>query len=218
MKKDFQWLSARFEENIALLTKGIRAFPWDSPLAYAHWLAQTYYLVRHTPTYLALSAGHYGAEDLKRQKETLQHLRGETDHELLALADLNALGSSLDDIPELLETSLLYQSQYYWLERFGPVAHVGYALMLEGLASREGKFVVKALESAYRGEAASFLRVHTHEDVGHFEQGLKRLSQAPTEAWEPAVQNLEQSRRLYLAVLDQCRVLRQLSQTKRKAA
>jgi hypothetical protein len=69
-----------------------------------------------------LTAAKFGVRNGEAHKETLKHLREETGHEKLALNDSRNLGYDVADIPELLETSVLYQTQYYWIECFGPIS------------------------------------------------------------------------------------------------
>lgn len=201
MKLDDKRTQKAFEDNLAPLIQELKNFPWDDPRCYANWLAQSYYLVLHTTTFLSLVAAKFGADNLERHRDVLKHLREEFGHEDLALRDLKALGFGITDFPELMETSLLYQSQYYWLERKGPVAHVGYSLMLEGLAVREGKQLLANIDRLHGKDTSSFIRVHAMDDVGHFAEGMRRLNSASPDGIAQALRNLEQSRHLYASIL-----------------
>ena len=158
--------------------------------------------MRHTTTFLAMVAAKLGSRFPEKHRDVLKHLREEVGHEELAIKDMKAMGLQLNHFPELPETALIYQSQYYWIERHGPVSHVGYSLMLEGLAVREGKWLMEKIERHYGKEAATFIRVHAMDDVAHFQEGIRRLSGATVEEIDQAVRNLEQSRFLYSAMLE----------------
>lgn len=176
--------------------------PWKDRQAYAQWLAQTYYFVNHTTVLLAMSAAKHGvAPSRKDHEEVLKHLRQETGHEKLALNDIKALGCDITDFPEYLETAVFYQAQYYWIDRFGPLAYTGYVLLLEGLAAKHAKTIVQMVEPEFGKTAISFLKVHLEVDDDHFDEGLKRLAMAPTEVVEMILKNLEQSQLLYQNIL-----------------
>ncbi len=190
-------LTKAFEDHIHPLGAAFRSFPWENKEAYALWLAQSYFLVRHTTNFLCLVASKLGPDRPKLHRDVLKHLREEVGHDELAAKDLKHIGYDVAKMPELLETALIWQTQYYWILQCGAFAHAGYSLMLEGLAVRECKAVVERLERTYGREGATFVRVHAMEDKGHFEEGMNRMLSAPAAEAELALQNLAQSRALY---------------------
>jgi hypothetical protein len=195
-------LKNAFNGNFEVLAAWAEKFPWEDRQAYAQWLAQTYYFVKHTTVFLTLTAAKFGVRNGDAHKGTLKHLREETGHEKLALNDLRNLGYDVADIPELLETSVLYQTQYYWIECFGPISHAGYALMLEGVAALHGEKILKRIEAAHGKNTGSFLRVHVIADDDHFDDGLERLAFAPDADVQAVIGNLTQSAALYLNLLE----------------
>jgi hypothetical protein len=163
---------------------------------------QTYYFVRHTTSFLALTASRFGHWQRDLQYHQLKHLRGEADHDLLLLNDLERLGLKFQDFPELPETAALYQMQYYFIEHEYPAAHFGYAYCLEGLAAKKIELFYKRVESTYSPEACTFLRVHMDEDQEHFENGLEVLDKlTPAEA-DSFMRNLQQTASLYIHILE----------------
>jgi hypothetical protein len=202
MNTNLKWMDQQFDRALQGVSRTVREFPWEDAQAYAGWLAQTYYFVRQTTTLLAVKAGIYGPDAFERHQEVLQHLREENGHPQMLLRDLKALGCAIDQFPELIETSLFYQSQYYWLERRGPLAFVGYSMMLEELAVREGKGVGEKILTTHGKTAASFLLLHTKADVDHCELQRRELESASRAELEWVVRNLEQSAFLYAAILD----------------
>lgn len=162
-------------KHVKDLTQELLNFPWENKKSYANWLAQTYFYVRHTTCFLALSADAWGVKNREKQYKTLSHLRQELSHDLLLLEDLQSLGDSIQNHHEWPETQAFYQTQYYWIERETPAAHLGYAYLLEGVAHFAGPSICKQLTKAYGSQGASFLNVHAEEDTLHFEDGLSFL-------------------------------------------
>lgn len=201
MDLDKKRLVKAFEEHITPLGEKFRNFPWEDKAAYALWLAQSYYLVQHTTNFLCLVASKLGPQRPKLHRDVLKHLREEVGHDELAAKDLKHIGYDLSKLPELQDTALIWQTQYYWIEQCGPFAHAGYSLMLEGLAVRECKAIVKRLEAAYGRNGSTFVRVHAMEDKGHFEEGMNRMLAAPPEEAALTLKNLAQSRALYESML-----------------
>lgn len=191
-----------FNQHLDELKTSVESFPWENKQAYAAWLAQSYYYVRHTTIFLSLMAGKYGIASPEGHKETLSHLREEHGHDKLALNDLKALGVDVQAFPEQPPTTLLYQTQYYWLHCFGPATLTGYSLMLEGLSARYAPDVAKRVEKAHGTKTASFLKVHGVADQHHFAEGVERLALAPKIEIENALKNLAQSTELYRSLLN----------------
>lgn len=202
MTIDKKSLESAFDRRLKALEKAVDMFPWADKQAYAFWLAQQYFLVRHTTTYLAILAGQAGVGQPEGHARALAHLREETGHEALLLEDLKAMKEDIGHFNELLVTSLLYQAQYYWLLRDDPGAHAGYALMLEGLAARKAKQILKAVEEAHGKLACTFLKVHAAEDERHYREGIDALSLQSREILAAVLVNLEQSQHLYFQILE----------------
>jgi len=131
-------LTRTFDTTVSAVGKKVLAFPWQDRNAYALWLAQTFFLVRHTSTLISILAGKVGVHDPLRHRELLSHLREETGHEMFAQRDLEALGFSMPDFAEMVQSSVIYQSQYFRLDRTNPMVLWVYGLMLEGVASSVG--------------------------------------------------------------------------------
>lgn len=178
------------------------AFPWEDKKAYAQWLAQTYYFVRHTTSFLALSATRWGPKNRTQQYKALNHLKEESSHDLLLLNDLEALKISIKDLSEFPETQAFYQTQYYWIEHETPAAHLGYAYLLEGLASKKATYAYEKVTKAHGKNTGSFLKVHAEEDMGHFEEGLKNLESFNEYELNCFRDCLRQSAMLYLLILE----------------
>src|SRR5690606_30141650 len=134
-KQTKEEVKAHLIETVSKLGKEFENFPWEDANAYIHWLAQTYFYVRHTTCFLALSASRWGVKNRKAQYGALAHLREESSHDALILNDLEKMGVYIDHHSEWPEIQAFYQTQYYWIEHETPAAHLGYAYLLEGIAS-----------------------------------------------------------------------------------
>lgn len=209
-------LKKAFNQYVDDLVARLEHFPWDNKDAYAYWLAQTYYFVRHTTVLLALSAAKFGNKNRKMQYATFKHIREELNHDLIPLEDLKALGTSIDKIPELEETSAFYQMQYYFIDHVHPIALYGYALALEGLAAKKGPALYEFLRQIHGEKATKFVKLHAIVDQDHFQQGLEDFSDVTPEEAECITQNLHQSARIYSLILD--RICAEVEATTKKVA
>jgi hypothetical protein len=196
-----QKLQNAFRKNVDRLGATCAEFPWANEQAYAWWLAQTYYYVRHTTCFLGLVASRFSWQQRDRQYHVLGHLRDEMSHDQIALEDLKALGRSIDEFPELAETAAFYQSQYYFIEHENPIAHIGYSLCLEGLAAKKGMQFYNVVRAAHGEKASRFLHLHCLVDQDHFEHGLEEIATVTDAEAEIIIRNLEQSVTMYSLML-----------------
>lgn len=190
-------LTKEFEKCVAAASETLQALPVANRQVYAAWLAQTYYYVKHSTHLICLAAGNCPVDNRQTHYGIIRHLDGETNHDLIAVNDLKAMGLELQQFPELMPTRLLWQTQYYWLDRGPALVLYGYALLLEGLAVKAGPPLMAAAEAAHGKKAVAFLRVHSKEDVDHFAEGLKLMQRTTAEEREAIHQNLLQSTYLY---------------------
>jgi len=179
----------------------IESFPWENSVAYGNWLAQTYYFVRHTTSFLALTASKFGPSQRDRQYFQLRHLREESGHDQMLLSDLAALGLDLQRFEELPETAALYQTQYYFIQNEFPAAHWAYAYFLEGLAAKKIPLIIARVESTHSAGASEFLRCHMDEDQGHFERGLTLVDGLDDAESDSFARNLRQCAYFYPRML-----------------
>ena len=94
-------------DHVEQLGASAQEFPWENKTAYGYWLAQTYYFVRHTTSFLSLTASRFGPWERDRQYFQLRHLKEESGHDQLLLDDLDALGLRLEAFIELPEEFVL---------------------------------------------------------------------------------------------------------------
>jgi hypothetical protein len=186
------------------LGRHIDDFPWSNSRAYASWLAQTYYYVAHSTRLLAAAAARMPFNPLGNQLHyrCAAHIAEEKKHELLALHDIKVLGESLDHLPELAATRLLYEPQYAKIDHRDPIALFGYILVLEAMSATHGAAHLALVEASHGTRAASFLKLHSAEDQGHVDKALASLEQLEPERMRIVEENIVQTGLAYRLLLD----------------
>lgn len=188
-------------ETVEKLGEELIQFPWDTKKCYQNWIAQTYFFVKHTSTFLELSVPEWGKTNKEMQKRAQAHLLEEMGHEKYLLNDLKNMDSDISMHKEFPETQAFYQTQYYWISNVSPAAHLGYAYLLEGLAALKGPQIYEKVKNNYGENCGSFIRVHAHEDQGHFEEAISTLSSLSNEELKHLSENLKQASLLYSLIL-----------------
>lgn len=183
----------KYESSLEIMSAGIRNFPWDDKRAYAEFLAQTYYYICHSTRLLAASAARFSQEDQGMHKRFLHHTDEENSHELLALRDLQKLGYNIKDFPEMVQTRMLYEVQYYKVEHCDPAALMGYILALETLAGRDFKWLKEKVTGLYGKECAKFIQVHADEDPDHIEKAVAVIEKLKESRLEQININIEET-------------------------
>jgi len=195
-------LTDAFKRGIDKIGEAVDRFPYENEESYRMWLAQTYYLVRHTTRLLTLSAARVPIEQRDVHYSLIEHLRQEENHDLFLVKDLKKLGSEPMKYPELPETRLVRNNQYYWITFGSHHALLGYSLLLEGLAATRIPDVLRRLEAGDLGHAASFLRLHGEVDLEHYQHGLEHLKDCPHGERPALLANLEETLLVYTGMYD----------------
>ncbi len=170
---------------------------FSNKLQYALWLAQAYYLVRHSTPLLAICCGR-AIENRRFHLRCISHLGEEKGHDRLLLNDLKQLGYSIQQFPEFASTSAFYQTQYFWIEHVNPVSFLGYIYVLEALAVGRGE---KKAHEARAFHADSFLKLHASEDTGHLEHAMELVKSFSEEDQRQILKNANQSASIYQAIV-----------------
>jgi len=208
-------IKEEFEKYVGPLCESMLDFPWEDKRAYASWCAQTYYYVCHSTRLLALGGARSELSAQGMHRRFIDHLAEEKGHEKLASNDVKALGFTLDQFPEMPQTSLFYQNQYYWLnQHHGAIAFFGWILTLEGAGVKACGEVYKRVKKAHGEKAAMFLKVHSEEDVGHLDKAFDQLKCLEPRAVECLIKNMEQSCTLYGEILREIPTLVKRNQKK----
>ncbi len=178
-------------------------FPWERREAYAQWLAQTYFYVRHSTRLGALAASRFeiGERGDALHYRFAAHIGEEKKHEQLCLHDLKQLGLSIDDFRELPGTRMFYEPQYYKIEHQSPSALFGYIVALEAFGPAYGPQIVQTVTGAFGPKCAAFLKVHAEEDEDHIEKALAMIATVPDRERSFVLENLEQTTHAYRALL-----------------
>lgn len=206
-------MKALLQEHLERIAPEVEGFPWEDRKAYADFIAQTYYYVRHSTRLLAASAARFALDERGSalHRRFAEHMAEEKSHERLALHDMKHLGESLENYPELPVTRMFYEPQYFKIEHLEPVALFGYILGLEAVGPRYGAIVNARIAAAFGRESTTFLRLHAEEDVDHLDKAL-RMIDATTEAERALIaDNLCQTLYGYGAILTQVRRHRALT-------
>lgn len=196
-----QELQQHIEQCHLNLKSSMDAFPWHEATAYQWWLSQTSYLVNHTIRLIGYALAHVPLNDQEGFQHWLHHFGEEKNHEVLLAKDLKSFNKEYTDFPELPQTSLIYQNQYYWIQKAHPSTLMGYAFIMEGFAARYGKEYFERIVSHYGPKSCLFVKVHIVEDVSHFDEGLKFLAHLDPAEFEPLIKNMYQSQFLYTAMI-----------------
>jgi thiaminase len=195
------------DDCLKTLDRTLERFPWSVPRAYADWLAQTYYYVRHSTRLLAASAARFAQDEAGSalHHRFTAHMAEEKKHELLALHDLKGIGFSIDGFPEHPITRMFYESQYFKIEHQDPLSLFGYILPLEAMSVSKGPWVRERVVESHGPGCVAFLRVHVEDDVDHLDKAFRTLETASAERRQLIELNMRQTTFGYVALLSEIR-------------
>ena len=198
IKKKVEKITMSIENSISQVN-------WENEEVYANFLAQTYYFVNHSIRLLSLSVCYIPESQRGFQDRFISHIEEESNHDLILLKDLQKLGKSIEDYPELPETKLLWQSQYYQVQNVNPLSLLGYILFLEALAVGAGERLYKEIKAHYK-KGFQFLKVHAEEDVDHVEKAYETIGKLDVITQKIILSNLEQSAHAYKHMIESLNV------------
>lgn len=175
-------------------------YPWESVDFYKTWLAQTNAFVQKSSEFLRLC--YEGLPDGHPLKERFEeHIKEEAGHEKMTRNDLKFMQAQQTQVFAVSE--VFWRSQYYWIKEVGPTSHLGYVILLEGLAAIAGPQIFARLQrSGYKG--VTFFKVHTEEDQDHFREALEAVEVLNDDDRIQIYKNLEESAKLYTWILAEC--------------
>ena len=87
----------------------IKNINFSNDEVYSNWLAQQYYIVRHSTPLLAISCG-LSIENREYHLRCIEHLHEERGHDKMILSDLKKLGHNIASLREMNSTKPIYQS------------------------------------------------------------------------------------------------------------
>jgi hypothetical protein len=179
----------------------IDSMPWEDKKFYGNFLAQTYYFVCHSTRLLARAASHFGVDNERLYRRFVNHMSEEDRHELLAKKDLEQLGFSIEDFPELSETRTFWESQYYKIDQSKGTSLLGYILYLEAIAVNCFERCYDVISKEYGNKCVNFIRVHVNEDPEHLEHAIEEINAFEGAQLADIWQNFEQSADIYEQIL-----------------
>jgi hypothetical protein len=194
-------------QSVDQMRTTIDRFPWEERSAYAGWLAQTYYYVRHSTRLLAAAAARFAMDDRGSvlHHRFTAHMREEKKHELLALHDLKKIGGDIEDYPEYASTRMFYEPQYYKVEHCAPIALFGYILPLEAIGPARGPLIASRVSASLGSGCASFVQLHAEEDDGHLAKALALLEALDGTERRLVEDNVQQTAHAYCEMLHDIR-------------
>lgn len=197
---NYQEFNKRAVELVHNLAEKGASLPWENVEFYNLWLAQTHTFVQKSSEFLRLCyEGLSASHPLKARFK--EHIAEESGHEKMSQNDLKFMQVKKYESFEV--TQVFWRSQYYWIREEGPTSHMGYVILLEGLAAVAGPKILKRLQqSGYKG--ITFLKVHAEEDQDHFAEALESMKPLTALELQNAYDNLVESTKLYELMLDQC--------------
>lgn len=182
---EMKWLKA-----IDPIVDDVTNAPWESEEFYRTYLSQIYYFVSWSTRMLAAAASVTGSSGYYAR--LIEHLKEESGHEKMALADLKAMGGSISDYEELGVTRALWEPQFYKVQRT-PTALLGYIIALEMVAVKVYPDLMTKLESRYGRKAVTFVRVHGTEDPDHVDKAVEQIAMLPPSEQAAVIANFEQT-------------------------
>jgi hypothetical protein len=195
--KDF---NQKANAKVTELCKAVESLPWENVRFYNSWLAQTNDFVSHTSTFLDMCYEKLPKEHpLKSQFE--HHIEEESGHEKMSQNDLKFMHAEGVEVFQV--TKAFWKAQYYWIRDVSPASHLGYSVLLEGLAAKFGPILLKRVKAAgFKG--CTFLKVHAEEDVDHFREVLESIGKVSDKERDEIYANLVESMDLYLKIMNEC--------------
>jgi hypothetical protein len=194
-------IKAIFENSMETFQKNNSPEVLRDSEAYANWLAQTYYFVRHSTALLGFALPHLKDDNLRHHFE--KHLGEETRHDVIAIKDLQKMNRDLSEFEEAAATQAFYQSQYYRIQFEGGTALLGYILFLEGLSVHWGKDLHAVVKDIHRG--SSFLKVHVEEDPEHLNSAIEMIMSLSPEQQKIIMANFHFSLEMYSSMITNLR-------------
>lgn len=190
-------IKKKFDQMQTYLTKTAEEFPWENQEAYISWMAQTYDYALATTRILALTGAHFPMHQTALATRFIQHATEERGHDKLLVNDAKALGVDLSTFRLLPESEAFHKSVYYWIYQRQTSVIMGWVLLLEGFAVKNGPKIHERCEKAYGRKATSFTRVHTQEDPDHVDKAFDALDGFTPEEMERVAHGLDLYAKLY---------------------
>jgi len=188
------------------LVQTFQEMPWTNKEFYKNWLAQSFYYTTHSTRMLAFAAGWSSPDEQNYYRRSLAHIREEQSHDLLAVRDLEKLGSAREKYAELEICRSLWEPQFYKMQR-SPKSLLGYILALENLAVLTFPKLNQTLIETFGKESTHFVRVHAEDDPDHVEEALQQIAACTPEEQQEIQKNFDQTCVAYRLLLNDIQAL-----------
>jgi pyrroloquinoline quinone (PQQ) biosynthesis protein C len=138
---------------------------------YKSYLIETYHHAGINPQIQAYTTMFFRDNPREVVKKFYQHAISEIAHDLLALADLKALGADTEKIKAsrpLPSTMALNAFPLYYVQFKNPIGYLGYLFHLEFMPTTSGEGYMSSLSKlGVSREAMSFIEEHAKVDLHH---------------------------------------------------
>lgn len=147
-------------------------------------------MVTYSTRLLAIASGQCSLNNENLHNKFIDHALEEKGHASICMTDIKMLGFKYQDLPQTIQSSVLFQTQYYWITQVTPAALYGYILVLEAFAAKFGPKIFEVVSQAHGIKTTNFIRVHAEDDIEHIETGLLEISKLSDFEIESATKNL----------------------------
>jgi hypothetical protein len=190
-------MNTNYQNQLKQTKEVIDSMPWDNPLFYQLFLAQTYYFVSHSTRLLARSISHFGVDRDNLYRRFVAHLKEENYHERLVVNDLKSSAQHPTDFQELSITRAFWETQFYKIDQTKGISLLGYILYLEAIPVH----CFKGVEGMFPKKSSSFAQVHMDEDPAHLQSAISMINEMNPDEQSEIWSNFHQTSELYQIML-----------------
>ncbi len=190
-------MNTNYQNQLKKTKEVIEAMPWENPVFYNLFLAQTYYFVSHSTRLLARSISHFGVDRDNLYRRFVAHLKEENYHERLVVNDLKNFALHPSDFPEMSITRAFWESQFFKIDQTKGVSLLGYILYLEAIPVH----CFKEVHSLFPKQSKSFAKVHMEEDPAHLKSAISMIEEMNEHEQLQIWNNFNQTSELYQIML-----------------
>lgn len=210
-------------ENLAYKTlenlkNVVDKMPWEDPIFYANWLAQSYYFTRNVTRALAKAAAKCNHQENELHKMLVNGILEERNHDLIAMNDLKTMNQEVDHYDENPSTTAYYSTLMNLIEIDGPKSLLGYSVVLEGLAAEGADEMYARVEKSHGKAASKFLNLHITVDKSHFKDAMSEIAKLPSHDQAIIQRAIKSSAKLYNNLIQEVLEIANQSKSNKVAA
>ncbi len=185
---------------VSQFSKKVESYNWEDEAFYKLWIAQTHEFVQRSSSFLDLCYNGLAASHPLKQRFK-DHINEEAGHEKMSQNDMKFMKASQEQVFPV--SQIFWRNQFYWIKEQAPSSHLGYIILLEGLAALAGPQILARIKAAGH-KGFTFLKVHAEEDQDHFTDALESTEPLTESERAAVLENLKESLYLYDQMIQQC--------------